>query len=161
LVLLLLAVAGYFSWQQVSSLRTLAHIDGLAPEDRHYIRNMAVRRLVGCTMLTGIAVLIAVAFMSGLEDRVQKLADLRQSMPEGPKPELDDEQRVLVKIYLGYAVTLLLLLFGVVSLAAIDVWAIRRYGRRHYQRIKGDRREMLEQQLRILRSERGPRPEDN
>jgi hypothetical protein len=161
LVLALLGVAGYFSWQQVQSLRALPRLVGLQPEDRRYLRNLAIRRITGCLCLVGIAVLIGAAFVSGLEARVQEISDQRGALPEGPKPALNEEQGAAVRLYAAYAVSLLLLLLGVVFLAAVDVWAIRRYGIRHYRRIQGDRRAMMERQLRQLRIERGRQREDD
>ena len=39
-------------------------------------------------------------------------------------------------------------------LAAVDIWMIRRYHRRSLQQINSDRREMLEEQVALLRSRR-------
>ena len=161
LVLALLGVAGYFSWQQVQSLRALPKLVSLQPEDRRYLRNLAIRRITGCLCLVGIAVLIGAAFVSGLEARVQEISDQRAALPEGPKPALNEEQGTTVRLYAAIWVALLLLLLVAVLLAAADVWATRQYGIRHYRRIQGDRRAMLERQLRQLRIERGRQREDS
>ena len=44
LVLAVLCVAGFFSWQQVRNLRALSRLDALQPEDRRHVRNVAILR---------------------------------------------------------------------------------------------------------------------
>src|SRR5205807_7283600 len=137
LVLAVLCVAGFFSWQQVRNLRALSRLDALQPEDRRHVRNVAILRLTSCACLVGIAVLIGAAFVSGLDARAQEIAEQRGALPDGQKPDLNEEQSATMRLYAACFAAVLLLLFGAVLLAAVDVWAIRRYGLRHYRRIQG------------------------
>ena len=58
-------------------------------------------------------------------------------------------------MWLAVAVmTVLILLMASLFLAAWDIWAIRRFGRRHLSQIDADRRAMVQEQVTILRSRR-------
>jgi hypothetical protein len=48
----------------------------------------------------------------------------------------------------------LILLMSIIFLAAIDFFAIRRFGLRHYRQIQADRRAMIEGELTRIRSQR-------
>jgi hypothetical protein len=155
LVLASLGVAGYFAHQQIQTLRVLGRREGLATEDYRYLRNQAWRRLAGCVLLVAVAGMMSVWYLSGQDAGIDALGDqLKAQAAAGerqPRPEQEQERR----FYVFYWITVLLLLLGVVFLAAIDVWAIRRFGTRHLNRIRNDRKAMLERQLEELRRERG------
>src|SRR5437588_12954480 len=72
----------------------------------------------------------------------------------GEKPELNPEQRQIYGQFSRHWLITLLVLLAVISLAAVDFFAIRRYGQRHYRQIQADRRAMIEAELTRLRSER-------
>jgi hypothetical protein len=155
LVLASLGVAGYFARQQIQTLRGLGRREGLATEDYRYLRNQAWRRLAGCVLLVAVAGMMSVWYLSGQDAGIDALGDqLKAQAAAGvrqPRPEQEQERR----FYVFYWITVLLLLLGVVFLAAIDVCAIRRFGTRHLNRIRDDRKAMLERQLEELRRERG------
>jgi len=67
---------------------------------------------------------------------------------------LDAEQKQFRRWYVGYWISALLLLLAVVCLAGFDLWAIRRYGNRHMQQIRDDRKAMFQEELSRLRSQR-------
>ena len=157
LVLTLFIVSGYFGWQQVQTLGGLRRIQSLSREDYLYFRNQAWRRLLGCTLMVAIGALISWWFLSGLIDRIDAIGEAKLAQPQGAKQPLDPEQRRTALAFSYTVIGALTLLMLVLFVAAWDVWAIRRYGARHYRRIQEDRRAMIQRQLVQLRKERGHR----
>jgi hypothetical protein len=148
----LLALAGFFSLQQILSLRRLRFQPEIPPEDRAYIRQQAWTRLACSILMVLLAVLVAGAYASGLEERA-----LAQRQP-GDQAATVEQQRFL-KLYGAYWITVLVILMVVVLLAALDMWAIRRYGRRHLLQLQADHKASVEQQLAALRTERNGHPQ--
>jgi hypothetical protein len=157
LVLASLGVAGYFARQQVQTLRGLQRRDDLSPEDFRYSRNQAWRRLAGCVLLVAVAGMMSVWYLSGQDAGIDALGDQLKAQAAAGERQPRPEQEQARRFYVYYWITVLLLLLGLVLLAAADIWAIRRYGVRHYRRIRDDRRAMLERELAELRRERGRR----
>jgi hypothetical protein len=155
LVLLTLGVAAFFARQQVATLRGLSRSEILTPDDRGYLRRQAWRRLLGCAMLVLIACLISGWFLSGLDAGIDALGDQRKAQAAAGEILARPEQEQAMRFYIYYWIAVLLLLLGLVLLAAADLWAIRRFSARHFRRIRDDRRAMLEHQLEELRRERG------
>jgi hypothetical protein len=153
LVLASLGVAGYFARQQVQTLRGLRRREDLAPEDYRYLRNQAWRRLAGCGLIAAVAVMMSVWYLSGQDIGIDELGDALKAQRAAGEAQPRPEQEQARRFYVYYVSVMLLLLLALVVLAAIDVWAIRRYGVRHYRRIHDDRKAMLERQLADLRRE--------
>lgn len=147
LVLVLLGLAGYFGWRQRQVLQNLKLQTDLPDADRRYVRNQAWRRLASSALMVAVALLMAGSFLSGLEDQATELAARAD-------PHLTPEQSRLARFWGAYWIVVLLLVLGILFLAAWDVLAIRRYGLRHRRQIQADRREMIEQQIAIYRSQR-------
>jgi hypothetical protein len=155
LVLTVFGVSAYFARQQVQTLRGLPLLAEVSPEDRRYYHNQAWRRLFGCALLVAIGILIAAAYLSGLIDRIDAIGDIRQARVQDAGKPLDPAQTRDVEFFYYFVIAVLLMLMVLLFVAAWDVWAIRRYGARHYRRIQDDRRAMIERQLVQLRRERG------
>src|SRR5262249_29647064 len=71
-----------------------------------------------------------------------------------------DEDKLFIFFYTGYWIAALLVLLGVVGLAFWDLVAIRRYGRRQFQKLQADRRAMIERQAARLRGQRNGHASD-
>ncbi len=154
LVVLLLAMAGFFAWRQYLALRSLRHAPGTSPEDRRYTRNQAWRRLVCSGLMVLLAVMLG-AWLFYLGKPLGEWVALSDAAADRGQPmHLDPEQKRFATLYLYYWLFALMLLLALISLAAVDFFAIRRYGQRHYRQIQADRRAMIEQELIRLRSQR-------
>lgn len=68
--------------------------------------------------------------------------------------KLNAEQERFLYNSMSYVCVLLLVLMAIIFLVGWDIMAIRRFGVRHRQRIREDRRAMLERQLPLLYAER-------
>lgn len=143
LVLGLLAVAGATAWRQLVVLRN-ARDDG---EEGRHERGRAVRRLIGSVVMLLLALMLLAA-MIFLEEPMQKLVALGPI--ETDKPEYKEFKR----LYGWFWVSFLLLLLVLLAVAAVDLWIVRRYGRRQMRRLQEERRAMVELQTERLRQER-------
>jgi H+/gluconate symporter-like permease len=146
LVLALLAVAGFFGWRQLLTLRRLRADPYLPDEERSYERSKAYRRLVSSVLMLVLAVLLG-CLLAFYETPAQQIAD------EDP-PAFTPEQKLFLRIWGGSWVAFLLILMVVVLLAAADLWATRRYALRQYRKLQEDRRAMIERQAGRIRQER-------
>jgi hypothetical protein len=151
----LFCLAFYFGRQQLQTLRWLRTQPNLPAEDQQYARRQVKLRLIVCGLLVVLGSQVAATYLFGLEDRIRDLAQQIQKQQEANQPvHLDPEQKALRTVYGIYWMAVLAVLATIVLLAAYDIWAIRRYGRRHLKRINDERRAMLEGQVARMRSER-------
>jgi hypothetical protein len=159
-VVVTVGLAVLFGRQQVRTLRGLPGVADLPAEDRVYLRNQAWRRLAGCALLVGVAVMLSVWFLTGQHDRIDRIGDEIQARRAAGEVHLTSDQERAKQFFAYYWIAVLLQLLAVIVLAALDVSAIRRYAARHSRLIREGRREMLQRELAALRRERG-RPGNN
>jgi hypothetical protein len=153
LVVLLVAVAGYFLGRHVQVLRDLRRYPPPPDEARH-LRRQGYLRLVTSALLLLLGFLLATAQLY-LESPAQQLADERAAQEAaGEKADFTDAQRDFGRLYGGFWIGFLLILMVIVFLAAADLWATRRHALNEHRRIQADRRAMLEQQISRMRNER-------
>ena len=157
LILVLLALAGYYAWRQVQTLRGLSAAEELAPEEHQYLRRRSWRRLIGSGLMIVLAVLLG-GMMLFLEGPAQELTDFSAAARnQGEEPQLTPEQRRLRTLYTCWVIGLLLCLLAMLTMAALDILATRRFGLRQFRRIQADRRAMIERQAARIRQQRnGP-----
>ena len=152
LVAALLFLSLYYGWRQVVALRRLRANPDLPAEERRYQHRQAVGRLVNSVLLLVLAALLT-GIMAYLETPTQQLVqqhDEAVARGEAP-PQLTPEQLRMVRVWGGWWVALLVVLFAVVVLAALDLLAIRRWGLRQFRKLQADRRAMIERQAARLR----------
>ncbi len=150
--LLALAVSSlslFYGRRQLQTLQRLRENPDLPPDETGREWRQSWRRLVSSGLMLLIAVLLLVAqlWLEGPADHLARIRDHSDS-------PLDDSQKNFLRLYSGVWIAILVLLFGVVMLAAIDLWSIRRYGRLQHRQLRDDRRAMIARQLRRLREEK-------
>jgi hypothetical protein len=150
-VLLLLAI--FSMRRQILSLKRLRADPHIPSDDRSYLRNQAYRRLVVGVMLVGLAGMLAGAFLSGLERRAEELGQKREAK-EGEKPPMTPEEKDFLRLYSIYWISVLVLLFLIISLAIVDLWATRRYAWQQLRRIQSEHRAILERDLAMYRQQK-------
>jgi cytochrome bd-type quinol oxidase subunit 2 len=151
----LLVLAWYFGRQQLLSLRQLRTDAAVSPEDRRYARNQAWLRLGCCGLMLVLAGLVAGAYASGMEHRATELGRAIQAQRDrGEEVQLTPEQQAFRRLWASYWIAVLLLLLVILILAGIDIVGIWRYRRRHLREIAAERREVIQEQVAILRSRR-------
>jgi hypothetical protein len=154
LVLVLVALAAFYGWGQVQLLQRLSRDRGYSPEDRRYYRGQAWRRLVGCGLMLVMAGLLVASYGFGQAQQVDQLAREGKASTAGEKPTLTPEKRQFLRQYSQFWIVFALVLLAWLSLAFFDIWAIRRYGRRHFRQIQEEHRAQIENQVAHLRSQR-------
>jgi hypothetical protein len=153
IIVILLGMAGFFTWRQLRVLKRLRLDDGLSAEDRSYLRNQARRRLICSGLMVLLAGMLVTSFV--LEKPLQELARQGEANRAQPEPQpLNPDQERFFNLYSGLWIVFLLILMVVMGLAAADIIAIRRYGQRHFRQIQEGRRAMIETQLARIRSQR-------
>ena len=154
-VIALLSLGGYYGWKQVRTLRRLRRQPELPAEDRRYHFSQAWVRLVCCGLMVLMAAMIGGSYLFGLEKKADQLAQDQDVQPaEGEHPPPDAEQKQFVKLYARLWGAVLVVVMLMLFLAAYDIWAIRRYALRHHRQIQVDRREMIEKELSLFRTQR-------
>lgn len=155
LAAVVIVVAVGFGSQQRDTLRRLRSQADLPPEERRYVRTQAWLRITCCALMLVLAGLVAGAYASGMEARANDLGKAMQAQRDrGEEVVISPEDKMFRKLYGGYWSGTMLVLLAVVLLAGIDIGLIRRFQRRSLAKINADRREMLEEQVAILRSRR-------
>jgi hypothetical protein len=104
--------------------------------------------------------MMAGTFLSGIEKQVDELgksqeAKRKQAEAAGlPPPEMTDEERQLVRLWVGLWITILIFVFLTFSVAIVDIWATRRYAWAQLQRMRDNHRTLLERDLAVLRQQK-------
>jgi hypothetical protein len=153
IVVVLVCLALYFGRQQQQSLRWLREQTELPPEDQRYYRRQAWLRLINSGLMLLLATLVGAYYLGGFDARVVALGNLIADGIKRNEPvPLDAEQIQLRRIFAGFCLAVLLILMTMVFLVAADIWAIRKYGRRHMSKINADRRAMIDREVARMRS---------
>jgi hypothetical protein len=149
----LLAVAGYYAWRQVRTLRGLRAPDARSEDERRFLRSQAWRRIVG----SGLMVIFAGLLVGSLafNPALRKFSDRRdQARQNDEERVLDPEERDFAFAFGVYWIVTLLVLLAILGTALLDLLAIRRFGRRQILQIQSDRRAMIEREVARLRKDR-------
>jgi ABC-type Fe3+ transport system permease subunit len=154
IVVVLVCLSLYFGRQQQQSLRWLRGQTDLSLEDRSYHRRQAWLRLINCGLMLLLAFLVGVYYLV-YNVPVTALAELQQARAQRNEVvPLTPEELQLRRVFAAVCLAMLVILMTIVFLVAADIWAIRRYGRRHLRKINDDRRAMIDGELSRMRSER-------
>ncbi len=152
IVIVLLALAGWFGRKQVQILRNRAELANATPEDRRYISRQAWRRLIGCGFMVALAGLLAGWYLLGFHQFANQI------MARPPAPRTPDEEQML-RYCLYYFIAALVVILGMLCVAALDLLSIRSYALRHHRQIMADRRAMIERQVARMRQQGNGREE--
>jgi hypothetical protein len=149
LIVALLGLAGYFAWRQQKTLARLRQQD-LPPEDRLYLHKQVQRRLLYSVLMAVLGFMLVGSFF--LENQIRSEAAAVQNA-DRPAPD-EADRRNSAWFFAFYWVVFLLLLLVILSLAAVDLLAIARFGLRHRRQLEAEQRAILESQALPLRRER-------
>lgn len=155
LVAVLLGLAAFFARRQLQLLQSLKQEVDLSSEDRRYHHRQAWRRLTCCLLMTIFALMLAGSYVMGWNRQADELGEqANAARAVDAAAKLEGPQKEFVNFFSVYWIIATLVLLGMVFLAALDIFAIRRFGLRHYRQIQSDRREMIEREVAQLRSQR-------
>jgi hypothetical protein len=150
---LLLIAAVSIRWQ-VRTLRRVRSQPHIPSDDRAYLRKQAYRRIFTGAMLVCLAGLLAGAYLSGMEVQADQHGQNRIDGGNADKQAAAADAKQFLRVYAIYWISILLLLFLVVSLAIVDLWATRRYAWEQLRRIQSENRAMLERDLAMYRQQK-------
>jgi hypothetical protein len=152
LVIGVIGLAGYFAWQQRRAMRRLKQMDNLHPEERHYQRLHAGRVLICCILMILVAGMVGGWYAFGLDNEAAQLS--RQAAGQAENEHLDPSQQRSLTFITFYWIVAILFVLGMIYVALMDIWAVRRFGLRQTRQLQADRRAMLERQIALMRTER-------
>jgi hypothetical protein len=152
LVLILLALGGLYGWGQLWLLRRLRHQSEGSALEQSYLRSRAVRRLICSLLILLLAGLLVGSYFieRGLPPQDNKAEGKGADEAAGP----DQEQRDFIRLFTGYWIGIFVLFLVILTLAAVDVLATRRFALRQLNQIDESQRVLLEQQAARLRGRR-------
>lgn len=153
LIILLVAIAGFVSFRQIKNIRWLRAQEQISTEDISYHRWLIFRRFLGCGLMLLLAGMLTWMYTAGYADRLDELLKLGEQV-RGTGQKLTEEQSKFLYSAMTYVGCMLIVLLVLIMMMIWDMAATRKYGLRHNQRIRSDRRAMLERQLPILMAER-------
>ena len=125
-----------------SQLRSLHQSVGLPDEERRRLRGQSWRRLSASISMFLLALMLAGALIF-LEEPLQHLAELRDGQIDKEAFVWSAEQWALIRFYSIYWIVFLLILMSVISLAAYEIWTVRRQVLREHRKLQADRRAMV------------------
>jgi len=137
--------------RQVRTLERLRSHLLMPSDERTYLCRQVYRRFAIGILLLGLSGMLAGTYLSGMEERADQLG--QRNRAEDP-PDKAVEARDFARFYSLYWISVLVLLFLVVSLAIVDLWATRRYGWLQLRRIQSENRTLLERDLAMYRQQR-------
>ncbi|MDB5313293.1 MAG: hypothetical protein JWO38_7495 [Gemmataceae bacterium] len=158
LALLLVALGAGTAHRQSLARRRLREERFLPSDERAYLRGQVIRRTLVAVVLAAIGGMIGWYYLSGMDDRMNEIADRRKGInpadepgrPADPNPA-DQADKDFAKYVGVYWIGVLGLVFVVACLAVFDFWATRRYWMAQYKLIKADHETKLQRDLAVYR----------
>jgi hypothetical protein len=153
--------------RQYQNWRRVKNDPHMPSDERTYLRKQVYRRIFCGALLLVLAGMIAGTYLSGMEERANQIAARRDAAVANPdqaeRPPPSDDDKDFVRLWGGYWIAILILLFVIFSTAIVDIWATRRYALQQLSRIRSDHRTLLERDLAVYRQQRAndrmkPRP---
>jgi hypothetical protein len=139
--------------RQRRALRALADESFVPPEDVAFRRKMANRRTVTSGLLVLIGALIAGYYLSGMDARMDAIAERPKGDDGQPVPPTEDE-KAFAKTVGFYWIGVMALVFGVMCAAVVDFYATRKYWMARYKEMKSDHDTKLQRDLAVYRQQK-------
>ncbi|CAN5296437.1 hypothetical protein BH11PLA2_BH11PLA2_40580 [soil metagenome] len=143
--------SGYY---QIRGRRAFLTRKLVPSEEAVYLRGRYRRRLLAAGLMIVAGLLIAGAYLGGLEAHADALA---APSADGNKKVMSPEVKQFLWIYELYWIGVILLGFALVSIAFVDAWASRRYWLIVYKQMKEDHQTLLRRDLAVYRQDREQR----
>lgn len=150
-------LTAWFQFRGMAALRARTHVPS---DELAYLRGRHRRRLVTAVLLTLTGVLIAGAYLSGLELSIDRLITAPPADPSADpdqQREMTPEQKALVRVWGGYWMAVVGLVFVVLGFAFADMMATRRYALQQYKIIREDHEAKLRRDLAMHKAQQASR----
>jgi hypothetical protein len=139
---------------QLRNRAALAVRKHVPSDELAYFTTRYRRRLLAAAIMTLIGVLIAGAYLGGLEASADSLA---APNADGTRKIMTDDNRQFIRLYALFWSVVIILAFGLVAVAMTDAWATRRYALRMYRHLREDHHERLRRDLAVYLQDRDQR----
>jgi hypothetical protein len=147
-------LTGYFQLRGMTALHARTHVPS---DELAYLRGRHRRRLITGGLIAVIGGLIGGAFLFGLEGGIDALVATPEGADPDAKRELTPEQKVQVKVWVGYWTGVVVLVFAVLAFAFADALATRRYAAQQYKIIRDDHEAKLRRDLAVHKAQHDAR----
>jgi hypothetical protein len=152
-LVLLGLVSGYFQLKGRTALAARKHV----PDDEYsYLRNRYRRRLLVAGILVLAGGLIAGAYLSGFERRIDGIIEAKRAAQENGG-DITDDDRALLRVWGAYWVVVFSLVFVLLGLAVVDAWATRRFWFKLFREMRDDHNTKLRRDLAVYRQQKESR----
>jgi hypothetical protein len=146
-------VSGYFQVRGRAALAARKHV----PDDEYsYLRNKYHRRLLVAGILVLAGGLIAGAYLSGFESKVDRIVEAKRAAVEAGG-DISDDDKLVLKLWGGYWVVVFSLVFVLLALAVVDAWSTRRYWHKIFREMRDDHNTKLRRDLAVYRQQKATR----
>jgi hypothetical protein len=139
--------------RQRRALRALAEEPFVPPEDLAFRRKTARRRTVTSGLLLLIGALIAAYYLSGMDARMDAIAERPKGADGAPVPPTEEEKE-FAKTVGFYWIGVMALVFAVMCAAVVDFYATRKYWMARYKEMKTDHDTKLQRDLAVFRQQK-------
>jgi hypothetical protein len=136
-------------------LRYLRKTNETSADDAVMLKKSAVRRLIVSVFLCMAGILIASTYLTGLAAEMERIGLEREKIPIEERAPLKAEDRQFVRTFTYLWIAALCFVGAAVLLIGYDMYHVRRHWNKRLDRLRDDRRAMLDRQLGRLRAERG------
>jgi hypothetical protein len=147
-LVLLGLVSGYF---QVRGLKVLAARKHVPTDEYSYLRNRHRRRLLVAGVLVLVGGLIAGAYVTGFERKVDRILEAKKAADEAGR-DIPDEDKLVLKLWGTYWIAVIVLVFMLLGLAVVDAWATRRFWYKVFVEMRDDHNTKLRRDLAVYRT---------
>lgn len=152
LVTLTCGSAIVFGFRQLRYLRS----QGEPPtDDAVMLKKSAVRRLIVSVFLIFAGVMIAATYLTGLAAEMERIGVEREQIAAEARGPLSDAEKQSVRSFTYLWIAALCCVGVAVLLIGYDMYHVRKHWTKSLERLRDDRRAMLDRQLSRLRAERG------
>lgn len=151
LALVILGLAGFFLFRQIIGFKAWRVDPALTEDDRRYLFSQGRRRIV-CSLL----MIVLAGFLVGwvfIAPNMMEAVPAAGADPNREAGKLPEGMRGLIY----YWIIALVVLFVILALAALDLFATARYGLRNQKHLVDERRSLIEgeiERLKRIRRER-------
>jgi hypothetical protein len=139
--------------RQRRALRALADEPFVPDGDRAFRRKQALRRTATCGLLVLIGGLIGAYYLSGMDARMDAIADRPKGDDGAPVPPTEEE-KAFAKAVGFYWIAVMALVFVVMCAAVADFYATRKYWMARYREMKTDHDTKLQRDLAVFRQQK-------
>jgi hypothetical protein len=155
LALPIIALGLFSIVQQTRRKKELAQRAFVPPDEAIYLKTQYRRRLICGISMTIVGLMIAGAYLSGMEAKADAGRSGFQEMPEnGEKPPPTPEEKRFFRFWSLYWIVIVSLVGVMIFVASADAWATRKYGIKILRELRDEHKAKLARDLAIYKNQK-------